>query len=58
MQKKKLLKLINKDQNNREWKAFDNYDLAINVDKLGVEETAEMLKNIVLTEDKNISKRC
>ena len=37
---------------NREWNSFDNYDLAINVDKLGVEETAEMIKNIILSEDK------
>ena len=40
---------------NREWNSFDNYDLAINVDKLGVEETAEMIKNIILSEDKSIS---
>lgn len=33
---------------NREWKSYDNYDLAINVDKLGVEETAEMIKNIII----------
>ena len=40
---------------NGEWNSFDNYDLAINVDKLGVEETAEMIKNIILNEDKSIS---
>jgi len=37
---------------NRKWNSYDNYDLAINVDKLGVEETAEMIKNIILNEDK------
>ncbi len=37
-----------KDFTNREWKSYDNYDLAINVDKLGVEETAEMIKNIII----------
>lgn len=36
----------------RIWNSLDNYDLAINVDKLGVEETSEMLKNIILEEDK------
>ena len=41
---------------NREWNSFDNYDLAINVDKLGVEETSEMIKNIILSEDKSISR--
>ena len=35
---------------NRNWKSFDNYDLAINVDKLGVENTAEMIKNIVINQ--------
>ena len=40
---------------NKKWDSFDNYDLAINVDKLGVEETAEMIKNIILTQDKNIN---
>ena len=40
---------------NKDWNSFENYDLAINVDKLGVEETAEMIKNIILIEDKNIS---
>ena len=40
---------------NREWNSFSNYDLAINVDKLGVEVTAEMIKNIILSEDKSIS---
>ena len=37
---------------NRTWNDFENYDLAINVDSLGVEKTAEMVKNIIL--NKNI----
>lgn len=40
---------------NREWYSFDNYDLAINVDKLSIEETVKMIKNIILSEDKSIS---
>jgi len=40
---------------NKIWNSFENYDLAINVDKLGVEETAEMIKNIIIQEDKSIS---
>ena len=40
---------------NKIWNSFENYDLAINVDKLGVEETAEMIKNIIIREDKSIS---
>ena len=39
---------------NRDWNSFENYDLAINVDKLGVEKTAELLKNIILSEDKDM----
>ena len=39
---------------NREWNSFENYDLAINVDKHGVEKTAELLKNIILNDDKDI----
>lgn len=33
---------------NREWNSFDNYDFSINVDKLGIEKTAEMIKNIII----------
>ncbi|MGN1379196.1 MAG: MATE family efflux transporter [Bacilli bacterium] len=40
---------------NQDWNSFENFDLAINVDKLGVEDTAEMLKNIILNIDKNIN---
>lgn len=31
----------------RNWKDFSNYDLAINVDTLGVEKTAKMIKEII-----------
>lgn len=31
----------------REWKNFDNYDIAINVDTLGVEKTAILIKDII-----------
>lgn len=33
---------------NGDWTSFENYDFIINVDKLGVENTVEMLKNIIL----------
>ncbi len=33
---------------NRNWREFDNYDFAINVDTLGVEKTAILIKNIIL----------
>jgi cytidylate kinase len=32
---------------NREWYDFNNYDLAINVDKQGVEETAKIIENYI-----------
>ena len=48
----KEIEKINKDREkhykfytNRNWKDFNNYDLIINVDKHGVEETAEYIKN-------------
>ena len=37
---------------NWKWKDYNNYDLAINVDTLGVEKTAEMIKNIVIDRNK------
>ena len=37
---------------NKEWNSFGNYDLAINVDKLGVEKTAELIKNIIVSYNK------
>lgn len=57
LEEKSALKEINKINKAREnhykyytnknWKDFSNYDLAINVDKFGVEETAKMIKEIV-----------
>ncbi len=35
---------------NQQWKDLDNYDLTINVDKFGVEETAKMIENVVMKE--------
>lgn len=32
---------------NKDWKDFSNYDLAINVDKFGVEKTAKIIKEMV-----------
>lgn len=32
---------------NREWKDYNNYDLCINVDTLGVEKTADLIQNYV-----------
>ena len=32
---------------NRKWDSFENYDLSINVDKLGVEKTAQIIKNYI-----------
>ena len=37
---------------NKEWNSFENYDLAINVDKLGVEKTVELIKNIIVSYNK------
>lgn len=37
---------------NGNWDDYSNYDLAINVDSLGVERTAEMLEEIILKMDK------
>lgn len=57
LEEKSALKEINKINKAREnhykyytnknWKDFSNYDLAINVDKFGVEETAKIIKEIV-----------
>ena len=38
---------------NRDWNSFDNYDMAINVDRLGVDKTSDLLKNIIISEDLN-----
>lgn len=58
IEKKNALKTINKIDKERskhykyytglEWKDFDNYDLTINVDSLGVEKTASIIKEIIL----------
>ena len=49
----KEIEKINKDREkhykfytNREWKDFSNYDIIMNVDLLGVEKTAEYIKNL------------
>ena len=57
LEKENALKEINKINKNREkhynyytgknWRDFANYDYAFNVDKLGVEKTAEMIIEIV-----------
>ena len=36
----------------REWRNFDNYDMAINVDTLGVEKTASLIKDIIEAKNK------
>lgn len=57
LDEKNALKEINRINKNREkhynyythekWRDINNYDLSINVDKLGVEKTAEMIANFV-----------
>lgn len=54
----KQIRKINKDRarhyqyyTNRKWQEFQNYDLILNVDSLGIEKTVDYLKKIVL--DKN-----
>lgn len=37
---------------NKEWRDINNYDISVNVDKLGVEKTAELLSEIVKTKQK------
>lgn len=64
LEEKSALKEINKINKAREnhykyytnknWKDFSNYDLAINVDKFGVEETAKIIKEIV--EERKVEK--
>ena len=34
------------------WNSLDNYDVAINVDKFGVENSAEMIKDMILNQNK------
>ncbi len=62
LNKKDALKEINKVNKqrakhynyftNKIWNSYENYDLVINVDKLGVEQTAEIIKNIIIHKDK------
>ncbi len=36
----------------KEWNSFENYDLAINVDKIGIEKTVEMINNTIISYNK------
>lgn len=52
---RKEIRKINKERakhykyyTNKEWKDFSNYDYILNVDALGVEKTAQLLKEIIL----------
>lgn len=52
---RKKIRKINKERakhykyyTNQEWKDFSNYDYMLNVDTLGVEKTAQLLKEIIL----------
>ena len=57
LKEKTALKEINRINRNREkhynyytheeWRKFDNYDLCVNVDKLGVEKTAEFIEGML-----------
>ena len=57
---KNALKEINRINKNREkhyhyythesWRNINNYDLSINVDKMGVEKTAELIESFVTNE--------
>ena len=37
---------------NKEWKDLNNYDFAVNVDKFGVEKTAQILENLIKNTEK------
>lgn len=62
LEEKNALKEINKINKARqnhynhytggEWKDLDYYDFSINVDKFGVEKTAEMIENLVIKKEK------
>ena len=54
----KKIKNVDKDRakhyeyyTNRQWMDFDNYDLAIHVDKLGVQGTVNVIKNLIENKD-------
>lgn len=34
--------------NNQEWNNFENYDIAINMDAIGIEKTVQLLKSIIV----------
>ena len=60
LEEKNALKEINKINKNREkhyhyythenWRDISNYDLSINVDKMGVDKTAELIKSFITNE--------
>lgn len=58
---KKEINKINKQRakhyehfTNGNWNSLDNYDISINVDNFGVEETAEIIKNIAINNDNKL----
>lgn len=65
LKEKDALKEINKINKNREkhynyytnekWRDINNYDLSINVDKFGVEKTAEVIAEIVKCKQKSVA---
>lgn len=65
LKEKDALKEINKINKNREkhynyytngkWKDINNYDLSINVDKLGVEKTAEVIAELLKKNQKTLN---
>ena len=64
LDEKTALKEINRVNKNREkhynhythekWRHIDNYDLSINVDKLGVEKTAELIAEFVNNDNREL----
>lgn len=68
LNEKNALKEINKINKNREkhynyytdekWKDIRNYDLSINVDKWGVEKTADMIAEMVTKGNQKVTPRC
>ena len=59
---KKEIEKINKQRENHykyytgnEWKDFENYDLCINSDALGVEKTAEVICNLINEKEKSLA---
>jgi len=66
LDEKNALKEINRINKNREkhynyythekWRNIDNYDLSMNVDKLGVEETAEFIAEFINNKNKELAR--